>query len=731
MRDRLIQLIALLVLFAGVISAYLVTPSINRQRVDLQLTYDTEAGDDSNPLYTMLSSLGSFRGIAVNILWQRAESLKNEGKFYEANILAEMITSLQPRYPQAWDFQGWNMAYNISVKCVTAEERWDWVQKGMALFRDRGIPNNPNSVVLYRSLAWILGHKMTGQTDDMHWYYKAQFAEEWQIILGKPARRLRFRPEYDTPETRLAREDIDPDVHLTWVETQRMQDIADMANAYLRRPDRPDDDYNASNYFATLSPATLERFYADHPLTREIVLELEQVVGPDGQELDLGMNVRTLRAFGRLQMYESAGYSLASPSVNSPQTLGIDAMSVFRWSSEREGADRINLNPNINIEQVQADLQQTNPDARVIDLAPMLDLLRAQALIADYHMDPAFMAWCMEHYGPMDWRHPAAHSCYWTALGTLRAEHWELDQERVDFLNANRATIHALQHLSHYGTITFRPEVAGVNDYDRFSINDSPDTRMIPAYDRAWTEAIEKLESGAFGDDVSTTSLSNGHENFLQSAVYLYYFEGQDQLAREYYDRVKSLYDTPENMSSPARREGHYSLSLPDFARVRLADDLGFQNEALIMNMIRMAWTHGLAERDPGVMGRYLNAAKQAHDSYIEGLDTAQRDPNAPGRQGIPIDFDELVVLGLTNLMTSGDYSIMQKRDIWILAAPLLNSQSTAEKPLVFQAYLEMIPIIAQQAEVEGYEQEVISAFPRPAGFDEWYQQNFSQAPLQ
>ena len=115
MQDRIIQIVALIVLAGGILGAFMITPTLNEQRVERQLTFDSNVGDASNPAYVFGESLGAFRGIWINVLWKRAEDLKQQGKFFEANKLAEWITTLQPRYPEAWNFHGWNMAYNISV----------------------------------------------------------------------------------------------------------------------------------------------------------------------------------------------------------------------------------------------------------------------------------------------------------------------------------------------------------------------------------------------------------------------------------------------------------------------------------------------------------------------------------------------------------------------------------------------------------------------------------------
>jgi hypothetical protein len=115
-KDRLVQLVALIVLVAALAGSMLLVDPINERRRDLQLTFAVEANQGDPPQYALLAAgLGSFRGVAVNALWYRAEMMKREGKFAEANTLATWITYLQPRFPHVWGFLAWNMAYNISV----------------------------------------------------------------------------------------------------------------------------------------------------------------------------------------------------------------------------------------------------------------------------------------------------------------------------------------------------------------------------------------------------------------------------------------------------------------------------------------------------------------------------------------------------------------------------------------------------------------------------------------
>lgn len=135
-------------------------------------------------LLTPMLALG--RAPLVDYLWIRATKLKEEGQFFDAYQLSEMICELQPRFAPVWAFQGWNMAYNISVTLKSPEERWRWVRNGYELIRDRGIPLNPTNTQLYRELAWILFHKVGDYMDEWHAYYKLQFALIMEDILGLP-----------------------------------------------------------------------------------------------------------------------------------------------------------------------------------------------------------------------------------------------------------------------------------------------------------------------------------------------------------------------------------------------------------------------------------------------------------------------------------------------------------------------------------------------------------------
>ena len=159
---------------------------INERRAEMKLVMNTPLENAPPSLAFATVALGAFRGLIVDVLWIRADQLKEDGKFFDAKQLAEWITLLQPRFASVWDFQAWNMAYNISVTipATRPQERWQWVRNGYELLRDKGIVLNPTNIDLYRSLAWIFQHKIGNVMDDCHKYYKLQLYYAMKPLLG-------------------------------------------------------------------------------------------------------------------------------------------------------------------------------------------------------------------------------------------------------------------------------------------------------------------------------------------------------------------------------------------------------------------------------------------------------------------------------------------------------------------------------------------------------------------
>src|SRR4030042_365022 len=150
-RDAIICSVCVVIAAGMLIAAGMQLDYINSQRRQMKLIINEPLENAPPSLAFATVALGAFRGFIVDVLWIRADQLKEDGKFFDAKQLAEWITLLQPRFGAVWDFHAWNMAYNISVTIPASrpQERWHWVQNGYELLRDKGIEKNPHNIAMY------------------------------------------------------------------------------------------------------------------------------------------------------------------------------------------------------------------------------------------------------------------------------------------------------------------------------------------------------------------------------------------------------------------------------------------------------------------------------------------------------------------------------------------------------------------------------------------------------
>ena len=618
--SRVTQVLAFATLAAGLSGAGLMITPIHQERSSspaLQLIHD----DTMPPWVTLATtSLGSFRGLAIDVLWYRANRLKDEGQFFEANQLSQWITTLQPRFPQVWSFHAWNMAYNISVATHTPQERWDWINKGIALLRDKGIVYNPHAIRLYRELGWIFFHKIGHFMDDMQWYYKAQLAAQWHELLG---------PQPPGATTRQA------------------------IDQFRLIPEAPD---------------TTSQLIERRPGMSDLLGRIRR--------LGYGLDETLLRQIGRARMFDGAAAPRpAEDSDTNPQRTDFDPALVSLLAS-----------PDI---------------AGFVD--PLLAYLRKRVLRDVYHMDPDFMLALMEQYGPLDWRHPAAHGCYWSEMGVRMStaamdgnspQQLERDTE-IDLLNTNRQSIHALQQLSWFGRVLYDP-ITGRLDL-------MPDPRFIPAYDHAMDLAKQRIDSGEFGD-VGGDSFDRGHENFLLRAMADHYLYGDTDQAEYFYTKLRRLYGAkPHNLSSGRLRK---PLAVLVSDQVRESMDMMGTTNQFIRAMLGRAFEQGLAHNQMAVFERFVQLAQSAHSGYQREHQSPQPDDTPLARLDL-LPFDRVVAETYLAYMTQPSRDDLTTR-----------SRAWANTPLSLRraVYHRLLPPLRDQCEAAGF--DVALAFPEPTGLD-------------
>src|SRR3972149_3286556 len=110
LRDITIWCVCVVLAVGLLIGAGIQLDSINRQRQEMDLIIERPENVPPSLAFATVAT-GAFRGLVVDILWMRADKLKEQGHFFDAKQLADWITILQPRFASVWEFQAWNMAY--------------------------------------------------------------------------------------------------------------------------------------------------------------------------------------------------------------------------------------------------------------------------------------------------------------------------------------------------------------------------------------------------------------------------------------------------------------------------------------------------------------------------------------------------------------------------------------------------------------------------------------------
>jgi hypothetical protein len=113
---------------------------------------------------TMNLVLLGFRGIAASILWSDAEHYRMTKNWSQLQQSADSITLLQPHFKKVWEYQAWNLGFNVSAECDAVQDRYFWVKQG-AKYLQRGTSRNKQFPELYFECGRFLGQKI-GRADE-------------------------------------------------------------------------------------------------------------------------------------------------------------------------------------------------------------------------------------------------------------------------------------------------------------------------------------------------------------------------------------------------------------------------------------------------------------------------------------------------------------------------------------------------------------------------------------
>ena len=136
---------------------------LSRMRREYKLSQAQLGKIDPASATMSLATLG-LGGVAANLLWDRAIHYKKTENWDSFMATLNQITKLQPNFVSVWQFQAWNIAYNVSVEFDNYRHRYHWVKKGVNYLIE-GTEYNVDEPLLLSEAGWFFGHKL-GRADE-------------------------------------------------------------------------------------------------------------------------------------------------------------------------------------------------------------------------------------------------------------------------------------------------------------------------------------------------------------------------------------------------------------------------------------------------------------------------------------------------------------------------------------------------------------------------------------
>ncbi len=209
----------------------------------------------------------------------------------------------------------------------------------------------------------------------------------------------------------------------------------------------------------------------------------------------------------------------------------------------------------------------------------LLPYVRRKVLTEDYHMEPQRMIRYTKKYGPLDWRHPAAHSLYWAAKG-VEATFTRIRERTTrdyDFVNADRHVIQSLQELYRSGQLYFSyvywttPQLrlqdeGGANVYSLYLA--VPNAHFVEMYGEI---VVEVAKRSKYDQTARIWGLyDGGYENFLKDAIRFFYRRGQKDVAQRY---LFILINRPTLSINDEWKNERYIQTLEEFINDQFEDE--------------------------------------------------------------------------------------------------------------------------------------------------------------
>ncbi len=182
-RNKMIYLGCIIVLIFPI---YMLSQPASETSVGGYLEHERNAAADIKDLGEINMAaetmrLGTFGmdGIAQMLLWQKAEEYKKKKEWTNLAATLNQLIVLNPHLETVWRFQGWNLAYNISVEQDNYNDRYFWVKKGIS-FLERGTLYNPLAIRLTWDVGWTTSQKI--DKSDERVFFRKLYKDDPDIV---------------------------------------------------------------------------------------------------------------------------------------------------------------------------------------------------------------------------------------------------------------------------------------------------------------------------------------------------------------------------------------------------------------------------------------------------------------------------------------------------------------------------------------------------------------------
>ncbi|MEP0846464.1 MAG: hypothetical protein HRF50_06530 [Phycisphaerae bacterium] len=720
MQGHGIQFAAVLVSAALVALTGWLGPAIDDGRRALNLMGSAQVKESVPPEYAFaIQAFGAFRGLITNIAFIRAEKYKEKGRFYDAMQLASWICKLQPRFPTVWEFQSWNMAWNISVTTFTPEERWNWVYNGAKLIRDEGLRYNPRAVNLYKQLAWIFVNKMSESVDEFHLAYKRQWAWRMHLLLGPPPDPLG---------------DYRPDKPFEALDAGKADDLLAKAAAHAReqRDEKRRAEENARRAAEGLDPLPSDAAPPSAPdgasageaaaaSSGELPFEIVKRAAAQ-RILDIASAPHTLRELyervpGTREIVEqlrSLGVQISDDPLTEDDYWRDQGLAFTFFYRYRVLSDPPSMLSRVLREKLDDPLTARLDDFdRIVGVragtpagAALVRFLQRKVLLEVYKLDPKKMADLMILFGPMDWRVVDAHSLYWTNEGLIAADE-SITKFTNDKVNTLRLVFFSLHNLFYRNRLVFEPYTRDVN---LAYLNYNPDLNFIEPMHQAYLRYAKEWDPRPEASGVGET-FRTGHINFLSEALRLLYFAGREREAERYYEYLRETYGrNPDGTINRA-----YAKPLRDYVIDGLRETQGGWKDvrAAIYGSTTMAFS-SLASGNLALYNELISFAMDQHAQFNAGkLDERVERLRLPPFREMQADAlrDWLEQPAISPAIT------VEKARLWAYLPTYLRQA----------VYDDLFELFEKECDNAGF--ELASAFPEPPGMEAYRAQAGREAP--